>query len=91
MSKQKFKSICWIFPVKTQMQINLFDFTCQNTKLTYSVIFSVIQNEFSMNLGLDKRNQSGQHLQVTFYIFFKSKFLSDMKSIKLILILCYDR
>ena len=30
-SKQKFKSICWIFPVKTQMQMNWFDFTCQNT------------------------------------------------------------
>ena len=29
MSKQKFKSICWIFPVKTQMQMNSFDFTCQ--------------------------------------------------------------
>ena len=33
MSKQKFKSICWIFPVKTQMQINLFDFTCQKHKI----------------------------------------------------------
>ena len=32
-SKQKFKYICWIFPVKTQMQMNLFNFTCQNTKL----------------------------------------------------------
>ena len=32
MSKQKFKSVCWIFLVKTQMQMNLFDFTCQNTK-----------------------------------------------------------
>ena len=31
-SEQKFKSIFWIFPVKTKMQMNLFDFTCQDTK-----------------------------------------------------------
>ena len=38
-SKHKFKSICWIFPVKTQMQMNLFDFTCQNTK--FNSIFRI--------------------------------------------------
>ena len=36
---------------------------------------AVIQNEFSMNLCFDKRNQSGQHLQVTFFsYFFQIKF-----------------
>ena len=37
-SKQKFKSICWIFPVKTQLQMYLFDFTCQNTKSIFWIL-----------------------------------------------------
>ena len=40
----------------------------------------------------DKRNKSGQHLQVTlipYHIIVKSNLLSDMKSKKLILILCF--
>ena len=44
-----------------------------------------------LNLYFDKRNQPGQHLQVTFHVFFKSNLLSDIKSRKLILILFFDR
>ena len=44
-----------------------------------------------LNLYFDKRNQPGQHLQVTFHVFFKSNLLSDIKSRKLISILCFDR
>ena len=44
-----------------------------------------------LNLYFDKRNQPGQHLQVTFHVFFKSNLLFDIKSRKLISILCFDR
>ena len=44
-----------------------------------------------LNLYFDERNQPGQHLQVTFHVFFKSNLLSDIKSRKLISILCFDR
>ena len=42
-SKQKFKSICWNFLVKTQMQMNLFDFTCQKAK--FKSIFWVFMSK----------------------------------------------
>ena len=48
-SEQKFKSIFWIFPVKTKMQMNLFDFTCQDTKFKSTLS----KSKFGKPLNID--------------------------------------
>ena len=71
-SKQKFKSICWIFPVKTQMEMNLFYFTCQNTKLIYSDT-----NEFSNKffwICILTREINLVNIYRLLFIFFQIKF-----------------
>ena len=44
---QKFKSICWIFPVKTKMQINLFDFKyLLKYKINFLYLFFLSKSKF---------------------------------------------
>ena len=70
---------------------NLFEFSSQrkNSNLFagfadanefIDLVIPKIFNNFFLNFCFVKRNQSGQHLQVTFHAFFKSNLLFDKKN-----------
>ena len=82
------KSNCWIFPVKTQMQINLFDFTCLKHKIDLCIVWFNLwyKMNFQWICVLTREINLVNICRLLIIFFSKSNLLSDTKSRKLILI-----